>query len=391
MGENDIPFIPYGRQWIDEYDRAAVDRVLTSDYLTTGPEIGAFEAELASYTGARYAVAVSSATAGLHLALAALDLPTGSSGITSPNTFVATPNSLVYNGLVPKFADIDPLTYNLSAEAIGEAMDSETSVLLPVHFAGRACDMAAISKIASARGVRIVEDAAHAIGSRYPDGSMVGSCRFSDMTVFSFHPVKTMTTGEGGAVTTNDKRLYQRLLDLRSHGITRDRSRLERDPGPWYYEMHSLGYNYRMTDIQAALGRSQLSKLELFVTRRRELVRQYNRELSGISWLVTPDNSGNEFTSFHLYVTKFDWDGLGLARKDVMAQLRSRGIGTQVLYIPVHTQPYYRESLGFALGDFPVAEAYYQATLALPLYAAMSDDDQYRVVSAIRDLEPKGK
>ena len=379
-------FIPYGRQWIDEDDIAAVDRVLRSDYLTTGPEVDAFEADLASYTGARYCVAVSSATAALHIAVAALDLPAGSEGITSPNTFVASANCMVYNGLTPHFADIDPDTFNIDPVEIERAITTETRLLIPVHFAGRACDMERISGIARQAELHVIEDAAHAIGSRYPNGSRVGSCDYSDMTVFSFHPVKTMTTGEGGAITTNDEQLYRKLLMLRSHGITRDSALMTQNPGPWYYEMQSLGFNYRMTDIQAALGRSQLAKLDRFIARRVELVQRYHEKLSGVAWLTTPDASQDQHTCFHLYVVRIDWEMLAMDRTTVMNTLRDSGIGTQVLYIPVHTQPYYRDHLGYRPGDFPIAASYYNEALALPLFPAMTDADQQRVMSTIRSL-----
>ena len=384
---SDTPFLPYGRQWIDEDDIAAVTRVLRSDYLTTGPEIKAFEAELASYVGARYCVAVSSATAGLHIAVAALELPPGSEGITSPNTFVASANCMVYNGLVPRFADIEPETFNIDPAEIERAITENTQLLIPVHFAGRACDMDRISGIVRRNNLRVIEDAAHAIGSRYADGSRVGCCKYSDMTVFSFHPVKTMTTGEGGAITTNDEELFRRLMMLRSHGITKDPAQMSTYPGPWYYEMQSLGFNYRMTDIQAALGRSQLAKLDRFMARRQELVKRYQQELADIASLKTPDSSQDEYTCFHLYVVRIDWDALGMVRADVMERLRSAGVGTQVLYIPVHTQPYYSESLGYNAGDFPAAERYYDQALALPLYPAMTEDDQERVVKAILALK----
>lgn len=384
-------FLPYGRQSIDDDDIEAVVRVLRSDYLTTGPEISAFERDLREYTGARYAVAVSSATAALHLAVCALELPTGSIGVTTPNTFVATSNSLLYSGLVPRFVDIDSRSYLLDSGKLDSAIDvfredADVSVILPVHFAGNTEGIERVSEIARRYGIPVVEDAAHAIGGRYSDGSRVGSCRYSDMTVFSFHPVKTMTTGEGGAVVTNDDVLYNRLIDLRTHGITRDPAKLSSNPGPWYYEMQMLGYNYRMTDIQAALGRSQLKKLDRFVRRRREIIARYNDAFSDLSWLTTPSGDSNRETGWHLYVLQFDWNAIGLDRVTVMSRLRDRGVGSQVLYIPVPLQPYYRERFGYTDGDFPVAERYYRQSLAIPLYPAMTDDDQRRVIDAVRGL-----
>jgi perosamine synthetase len=381
------PFLPYGRQWIDEDDIAAVTRVLRSDYLTTGPEIEAFEAELGAYVGARYCVAVSSATAGLHIAVAALELPAGSEGITSPNTFVASANAMVYNSVIPRFADIDPETCNIDPAAIELAVTDSTGLLIPVHFAGRACDMHSIGDIAKRHNLRVIEDAAHAIGSHYTDGSRVGSCRYSDMTVFSFHPVKTMTTGEGGAITTNDDELYHRLRMLRSHGITRDSMLMSQNPGQWYYEMQTLGFNYRMTDIQAALGRSQLTKLDRFMERRQDIVKRYHQILRDIPWLILPDTAQDEYTCFHLYVVRVDWEILGTDRQSFMNVLRENGVGSQVLYIPVHMQPYYQENFGYRSGDFPTAERYYEQALALPLFPAMSDQDQDRVIESLRGIQ----
>lgn len=379
-------FIPYGRQWIDDEDRAAVDRVLQSDFLTTGPEVKDFEQELCEYTGAHYCVAVSNATAALHIAVAALELPEGSEGITSPNTFVASANCMLYKRITPRFADIDQNTFNIDPDEIETQINANTRLLIPVHFAGRPCDMRRLQDIAERHDLNVIEDAAHAIGSKYADGSMVGSCTYSDMTVFSFHPVKTMTTGEGGAITTNDKGLYERLLLLRSHGITKDPDKLAYNPGPWYYEMQELGFNYRMNDMQAALGRSQLKKVDRFAKRRKELVRRYHEAFAVIPWITIPDSSQDEDACFHLYVLRIDWEHLGKDRATVMNELRAKGIGTQVLYIPVHRQPYYKEHFGYGEGDFPKAESYYEKALAIPLYPAMSDGDQDRVIMAIKDL-----
>lgn len=386
MSKSEQPFIPYGRQCIEDDDIAAVSRVLRSDFLTTGPEVTSFESDIAAYVGAKYCVAVSSATAGLHIAVSALNLQEGSEGITSPNTFVASGNCMVYNGLSPRFADIDPETFNIDPSAVEEVLTEKTKLLIPVHFAGRACPMERITAIAKSHGLRVIEDAAHAIGSRYADGVRVGSCSHSDMTVFSFHPVKTLTTGEGGAITTNDAELYRRLVMLRSHGITKDAAFMSTYQGPWFYEMQQLGFNYRMTDIQAALGRSQLGKLDRFMLRRQELVRRYHAELSDVSWITTPDDSQDSETCFHLYVIRAEWDAIGLNRATVMERLREVGVGTQVLYIPVHTHPYYRQSFGYAWGDFPASEHYYEHSLALPLYPAMTDEDQLRVIHALKEL-----
>lgn len=387
--DSTLPFLPYGRQWIDADDIDAVVAALKSDFLTTGPRIAEFERALCEYTGARYAVAVSNGTAALHLAVLALQIPPGASGITSPNTFVATSNALLYAGLRPRFADVDPATYVLSPDALADALDAEPAALvMPVHFGGNTAGIEQVSRIARQRGARVIEDAAHSLGGSYGDGARVGSCRYSDLTTFSFHPVKTMTTGEGGAVTTNDPELYERLVMLRSHGITRNADRLSSTPGPWYYEMQLLGYNYRITDIQAALGMSQLAKLDRFVARRREIVDRYNTAFADASWLTGPIEHHGHHTAWHLYVVRIDWDAIGRDRPSVMEYLRQRGVGTQVLYIPVHTQPYYRIELGFRHGDFPQSEAYYHHALALPLFPSLTDADQERVIDAVRSLGP---
>lgn len=386
-------FIPYGRQSIDQDDIDAVVRALRSDYLTTGPEISVFEKELCAYTGAKYAVAVSNGTAALHLAVLALELPADSVGITTPNTFVATANALLYAGHRPRFADIDPRSYTMSADALRLAFDDGThvgepapAVVLPVHFAGHTAGLEEMAVIARENGAYIIEDAAHSIGGRYRDGTRVGSCSHSDMTTLSFHPVKTMTTGEGGAVTTNDPELYRRLMTLRTHGITRDPAELTQNPGPWYYEMQMLGFNYRITDIQAALGRSQLRKLDSFVARRRELVVRYNQAFAGVPWLTTPWEEPGRETAWHLYVLQFDWEQLGMDRPSVMSALKEQGVGTQVLYIPVPAQPYYRDKLGFSPSHYPAAQQYYDHSLAIPLYPSMSAADQDRVIAAVMSL-----
>ncbi len=384
---SDTPFLPYGRQSIDEDDIQAVTRVLRSDYLTTGPEIAAFEDELCAYTGAKYAVAVSNGTAALHLAVLALELPEGSTGITSPNTFVATSNALLYAGHTPMFADIDPMTYVMDPAALADSLERQrVQVVLPVHFAGHTAGVEEVSRIARQHGAYVIEDAAHSLGGRYLDGSRVGSCTHSDMTTFSFHPVKTMTTGEGGAITTNDRELYRRLVTLRTHGITRDPDQLTQNPGPWYYEMQMLGFNYRMTDVQAALGRTQLQKLDRFVARRRDLVACYNTALADIPWLTTPWEESGRDTAWHLYVLQLDWNAVGMDRPAVMAKLREQGVGTQVLYIPVPDQPYYQENYPDSGKGVANARHYYEHALALPLYSGLSETDQQRVISAIQSL-----
>jgi len=378
-----IGFIPYGRQWIDEADERAVLAALRSEFLTQGPATQTFEQDLAAYVGARYAVAVSSATAGLHLTMAGLELGAGE-GITSPITFVATSNAMAYAGLRPVFADIDPQSLNLSPTATRAAIGDQTRVIAPVHFAGRPADMRAFADLASETGLALVEDAAHAMGSAYEDGR-VGNCRHSNATVFSFHPVKTMTTGEGGAITTNDPELYERLLMLRSHGITRDPARLSDQPGTWWYEQKLLGFNYRMTDVQAALGSSQLKRLEGFIDRRLAIIDRYQAGLAELEWLHLPLPRGEARIAYHLFVVQIDFARLGRTRPDVMAALKAQGIGSQVHYIPVPRQPWYRDTYG-PPAALPCADHYYEQALSLPLYPAMSDEDIERVISAVRGL-----
>ena len=294
----------YGHQYIDDSDIKAVVDVLKSDFLTQGPAVARFEQKICQITGAKHCVAVSNATAGLHIAVAALKLSEDSEGITTPNTFLSSANCMVYNGLKPVFADIDSKTYNIDPSEIEKQLTKKTRLLIPVHFAGLPCDIERISRIAKENNLHIIEDAAHAIGSQYADGSYVGNCKYSDMTVFSFHPVKTITTGEGGAVTTNDEKLYQRLLMLRSHGTTKDDKLLTQNPGPWYYEMQDLGFNYRMTDMQGALGYSQLQKLSFFKARRREIVAKYNQAFAGMKYITTPYEPENVCSCFHLYAVQ---------------------------------------------------------------------------------------
>ena len=378
--------IQYGHQYIDDNDIRAVTEVLKSDFLTQGPAVSRFENKICEITGARYCVAVSNATAGLHIAVQALNLPEDSEGITTPNTFLASANCFLYNKLKPVFVDINPDTYNIDPNQIEKKITVDTKVIIPVHFAGLACDMERIKKTAADHNIKVIEDAAHAIGSCYADGTPVGSCKYSDMTVFSFHPVKTITTGEGGAITVNDEVLYKRLLQLRSHGMTKDAELLTQNPGPWYYEMHSLGFNYRMTDMQAALGYSQLLKLERFRERRQHIVNQYNTAFAGMPHVKLPYRNSEQVSCFHLYVLQINFEAIGIRRKDFMKQLADKGIGTQVNYIPVHTQPYYKTHYGYKTGDYPIAEHYYERALSIPLYPAMSDSDVKTVINAIREI-----
>lgn len=384
-GYKPAEFLSYGKQWIDDADVDAVAKVLRGEYLTQGPAIAEFEKAILDVAGAKYCVALANGTAALHIAVTALGID-GGSGITSPITFVASANCMAYNGIRPDFADIDPATGCMSAVELEKRIRADTKLVIPVHFAGQPADMDGISRVAWNKGLRIIEDAAHAIGSVHADGTPVGACSNSDMTIFSFHPVKTITTGEGGAITTNDRAIYDRLCLLRTHGITRDPARMDVNPGPWYYEMQELGFNYRLTDIQAALGSSQMRKLATFIDRRRAIVARYAAKLTRIPWLRVPVERPGVKSAFHLYIVAIDFPALGMTRAAVMEFLKARGIGTQVHYIPVHLQPFYRKSYGYGPGDFPASEAFYESALSLPLYPKMIDDDVDYVASAIGDL-----
>ena len=378
------PFmIPYGHQSISEDDKLAVLRVLESDFLTQGPEVEAFEHALCAYTGAKYCVCVSNGTAALHIAVAALEIPEKSCGITSPITFAASANCMIYNGMIPVFADIDPVTNCLDPEKTEDKITPQTRLLIPVHYAGAVCDMARFAEIARKHHLHIIEDAAHAIGSEYAEGGKVGCCKYSDMTIFSFHPVKTITCGEGGAVMTNDPGLYERLKMLRSHGITKNG--MLQNPGPWYYEMQMLGFNYRMTDLQAALGRSQLARIDSFASARRKIVSLYNRVFSGISCLSVPSDAALDRECRHLYPLRIDFSSLKKSRKDFMFDLKSLDIGTQVHYIPVYWLPYYEKRFGCRKGMCPEAESFYEQELSLPLYPAMTEEDSDRVISGVKE------
>jgi len=382
--------IPYGRQEINQEDIQAVLAVLQSDWLTQGPTIKRFEEAVAAYCGAKYAVAVSNATAALHLACLAAGLGPGDLLWTSPNTFVASANCGLYCGAEVDFVDIDPQTYNMSVDALEEKLLQAAKngrlpkVVIPVHFAGQSCRMDEIRKLADQYNFTVIEDAAHAIGGSY-QGKKVGACQFSDMVVFSFHPVKIITTGEGGLILTNRAELYEKLLRLRTHGITRDeRFMTKPSDGPWYYQQIDLGYNYRMTDIQAALGYSQLQRIDQFVRRRHVLAARYDQSLKGLP-VTLPWQDPDTYSSWHLYVLRLHLDQLEKSRKQIFEELRTAGIDVNVHYIPVHTQPYY-ERLGFKVGDFPAAEEYYRAAITLPLYYSLSDEDQNYVIEKLQEI-----
>lgn len=378
--------IPYGRQSISDEDIAAVVKVLRSDWITQGPSIDEFERKVARYCGAGYGVAVANATAALHIACLALDVGPGSLVWTSPNTFLASANCALYCGADIDFVDIDPASYNMSTWALevklmaARAAGRLPQVVIPVHFAGQSCDMAGIARLASEYGFKVIEDASHAIGADYCGGK-VGNCQYSDMTVFSFHPVKILTTGEGGMVMANSPVMRDRLQRLRSHGMVRDAAQAATH-GPWYYEQLELGFNYRMTDIQAALGVSQLDRLDAFVARRRELAARYDSVLAGLP-LQTPRQDPNGASSYHLYPVWIDEAAAGHSRMKVFDGLRAAGVGVNVHYIPVPNQPYYRER-GFTQGQFPNAERYYAGAISLPMFYSLTEAEQDTVVAALR-------
>ncbi|HOV62749.1 MAG TPA: UDP-4-amino-4,6-dideoxy-N-acetyl-beta-L-altrosamine transaminase [Spirochaetia bacterium] len=379
-------FLSYGKQWIDDEDIEAVVHVLKGDFLTQGPAVEEFENAICKATGARYCTVVSNGTAALHLAVAALKLEKGSSGITSPITFAASANCMAYCGVRPDFADIDEETLCVDPEEIERCLKKDTKLLIPVHLAGVPADMQRIAAIAREHKLCVIEDAAHAMGTLYPDGSAVGSCTYSDMTIFSFHPVKTITTGEGGAVMTNDEELHERLMLLRAHGITKNPLAMEQVPGPWYYEMQELGFNYRLTDIQAALGLSQIRKLRTFVSRRRDIVEMYNNAFSKLPWVRVHFPPRGTAPAYHLYIMEIDFPTIRKSRSQVMRQLQELGIGTQVHYIPVHTFPYYKKTYGYYPEQYPKAMKYYQKALSLPLYPRMSNEDVQYVIEAVTRL-----
>ncbi|EDM73237.1 putative DegT/DnrJ/EryC1/StrS aminotransferase [Roseobacter sp. AzwK-3b] len=381
--------IPYGRQWISPEDVASVVDVLISDHLTQGPAIPHFEQALRSACVAPHAVAVNSATSGLHIACLALGLETGKRLWTSPNSFVASANVARLCGAEVDFVDIDPDTLTMCPDRLCDKLHIARRkghlphIVMPVHFGGQSCDMPAIHTLAAEFGVHVIEDASHAIGARH-DGAPVGDCRYSDACVFSFHPVKIVTTGEGGVVTTRDDRLAAKLDRLRSHGITRNPALMTHDADePWYYQQLDLGLNYRMTDMQAALGTSQMTRLEPFIALRHGLARRYDWALADLP-LRRQQRPVADRSALHLYPVQLDRSLPDRARlrRRLFDHLRSDGIGVNVHYIPIHTQPYYR-ALGFTPGQFPVAEAYYEGALSLPLHPQMSDADQSTVIESL--------
>jgi UDP-4-amino-4,6-dideoxy-N-acetyl-beta-L-altrosamine transaminase len=384
-----VKFIPYGRQNVNDEDIAAVVDVLRSDFLTQGPMVPRFESEIAQKCRVPHVVAVNSATSALHIACLALEVGAGDWVWTTPNTFVASANCARYCGADVDFVDVETGSWNMSASALAEKLEFASErgklpkVVIPVDFAGLSCDMLEIRKLADKFGFRIIEDASHAIGGTYQDAP-VGS-RYADITIFSFHPVKIITTAEGGAAATTNPQLAAKMARIRSHGITRDPAEMEREAhGPWYYEMLELGWNYRMTDVQAALGCSQMKRLDEFIAYREILADRYDQLLSH-SGLLLPRREANKRSAWHLYVVGWDQTKLGKSRRTAFEALRAAGIGVNVHYIPVHLQPYYRRR-GFSEGAFPVAERYYSQALSLPLYPTLTTDEQDFVVEMLRRI-----
>lgn len=384
-------FIPYGKQEITEADIESVVSVLKSDFLTQGPKIEEFEASVSGYCGAEYGIACSSATAALHLACLSLGLGVGDRLWTSPITFVASANCALYCGARVEFVDIDPQTYNMSVDALEEKLilaEKEgvlPKVVIPVHFAGQSCDMKKIHELSLKYGFRIIEDASHAVGGSYLK-SKVGSCEFSDITIFSFHPVKIITTAEGGCAVSNSSELYSKMSLLRSHGITRDSDLMigNEAQGGWYYEQIELGFNYRMTELQAALGCSQIKRLDEFVVRRHELKAKYDSALKELP-LILPYQSSDRVSSLHLYPIVLD-KSARISRSDAFNEMRLAEIGVNVHYIPVHLQPFYMANYGFKRGDFPEAERYYDRCISIPLYYGLREEMQTEVINVCQRL-----
>ncbi|MBI9014619.1 MAG: UDP-4-amino-4,6-dideoxy-N-acetyl-beta-L-altrosamine transaminase [Clostridiales bacterium] len=375
-------YLAYGKQWINENDIDAVVECLKGDFLTTGPAVKRFEQKVADYVGSKYAVAVANGTAALHMACFAADIGEGDEVIMSPMTFAATANCVLYQKGTPVFADIDSKSYNIDPKEIEKKITDKTKAVIPVDFTGQSVDMDQIKEIAAKYNLCIIEDAAHAIGTEYK-GSKVGS--LADMTEFSFHPVKTVTTGEGGVITTNSTTLYEKMIMFRSHGITKDHSKLFYDDGPWYHEQQLLGYNYRITDIQCALGLSQMDRIDDFIRRRREIVKQYNNAFALTDEIITPFEEDFSNSGWHLYVIRLKLDKLRVTRKEIFEALIAENIGVNVHYIPVYYHPYYQD-LGYKKGLCPNAEKIYEEIITLPLFPGMINQDVEDVINAVNKV-----
>lgn len=375
-------YLSYGKQWIDDVDIDTVVNVLKGEYLTTGPYVRDFEKEVADYVGAKYAVAVANGTAALHMACFAAGISEGDEVIVTPMTFAASANCVLYQGGKPVFADIDPITYNIDPQEIEKKITSKTKAIIPVDFTGQSVDINEIKKIADKYNLLIIEDAAHALGSEYK-GKKIGS--LTDLTEFSFHPVKPITTAEGGMVTTNDESLYQKMMLFRTHGITRDQTQLTQSEGPWYYEQQCLGYNYRLTDLQSALGISQMKRLDEFINRRRDIVKKYDTAFNEIKEITTPFEAEYSNSGWHLYVIRLKFDLLKTTRREIFEALQAENIGVNVHYIPVYYHPYYKE-LGYKKGLCPNAEKLYDEMITLPLFPKMTDQDVNDVITAVNKV-----
>lgn len=375
-------YLSYGKQTIDDSDINQVIKVLKGDYLTTGPYVKEFEDKVAKYVGAKHAVAVSNGTAALHIACFAAGIGKGDEVIVSPITFAASANAVLYCEGTPVFADIDPKTYNIDPDKIEEKISDKTKAIIPVDFSGQSVDMDKIKEIAKKYNLLIIEDAAHALGSDYK-GRKVGSQ--ADMVEFSFHPVKPITTAEGGIVTTNSDELYNKMLMFRTHGITRDVNFLDENHGPWYYEQHYLGYNYRLTDLQSALGTSQMDKLEGFIDRRRSIAKKYNEAFKNLDGIKIPFEADYSNSGWHIYVIKIDTEVLNVSRKEIFEALQAENIGVNVHYLPVYLHPYYK-NLGYKEGNCPNAEELYKKMITLPIFPGMTDEDIDDVVNAVKKV-----
>ena len=383
-------FIPYGKQNISQADIDAVVDVLKSDFLTQGPQVPAFEKSVAQLVGAKHALAVNSATSALHIACLALGLGKGDILWTSPITFVASSNCALYCGADVDFVDVDSQTYNMSTTALKLKLEQAKKdnklpkIVVPVHLCGQPCDMAEIYALSQEYGFKIIEDASHAIGGTYQE-AYVGAGQYSDITIFSFHPVKIITTAEGGMALTNNAELAQKMDLFRSHGVTRNQELMSKAPeGPWYYQQVDLGFNYRMTELQAALGVSQMHRLEQFVAKRHEIAKIYNQILTDLP-VVLPYQLPETYSGLHLYVIRLKLNEISKTRKEVFQQLREKGIGVNVHYIPVHTQPYY-ENLGFKQGDFPEAESYYASAISLPMYPDLTQEQIDYIYQTLKEV-----
>lgn len=375
--------LSYGKQWIDEQDILAVETVLRGDYLTTGPSIKEFEEQVADYVEARYAVAVNSGTAGLHIAMYGCGIKPGDEVLVTPMTFAASSNAILYMGAVPVFVDIEETTYNIDVNKIEEKITDKTRAIVAVDFTGQPADLERLRYLAKKYHLKFIEDAAHALGSEY-QGRKVGS--FADATIFSFHPVKPITTAEGGMVTTNDSEIYSRMMMFRSHGITRDMNYLQnKDEGSWYYEQQALGFNYRLTDLQAALGSSQLNRIDSFINKRREIAKIYDEAFKDEESLILPYQEENRKSGWHLYIIRINPQKLKADRKQIFEALQAENIGVNVHYIPVYYHPYYK-NLGYAKGLCPIAEKVYENIITIPLFPKMSQEDVNDVISAVKKV-----